>query len=356
MRLGYAVQKFSAISSLLEFDDLMEPNKLEGLAEGVRRGDRRKLSRAITIVESARQEDRAKTAALFGKFRVGNHREALRLGISGAPGVGKSTFINRLGTTLADQGSNIAVLAVDPTSERTKGSILGDKTRMADLIGRKNVYVRPTPTGLSLGGVPESAKDTVFLLEQAGFDVVIVETTGVGQSEISVANLTDIFLLLIAPAGGDDLQGVKRGILEFADFIIVNKLDGDLMEAASRTAAEYTSSMKLQAKRKEISSGHPKTLTISAIQNKGVDKVWREISDLADWRKVNEYWTTKRQSQERYWFRREIQSALVAMLERSPKITAMIREMENRISNGAIDRHCAVEQLSMYLRSRRLLD
>lgn len=334
----------------------MEPSKLEALAEGVRRGDRRELARAITIVESARQEDRAKTAALFGKFRIGNRREALRVGISGAPGVGKSTFINRLGTALADRGVDIAVLAVDPTSEKTKGSILGDKTRMADLIGRENVYVRPTPTGLSLGGVPASAKDTVFLFEQAGFDVVIVETTGVGQSEISVANLTDIFILLIAPAGGDELQGVKRGILEFADIVVVNKLDGDLKETASRTATEYASSVKLQAKRKELSSGHPKTLAISAMLDKGVDEVWREISDLADWRKANGYWTAKRHSQERHWFRREVQSALVAMLERSPTIGAMIGEMEDRIANGAIDRHRAVEELSKSIRERGLFE
>ena len=334
----------------------MEPSKLEALAEGVRRGDRRELARAITIVESARQEDRAKTAALFGKFRTKVRREALRVGISGAPGVGKSTFINRLGTALADQGFDIAVLAVDPTSEKTKGSILGDKTRMADLIGRENVYVRPTPTGLSFGGVPESAKDTVFLLEQAGFEVVIVETTGVGQSEISVANLTDIFILLIAPAGGDELQGVKRGILEFADLVIVNKLDGDLKEAASRTAAEYASSVKLQAKRKELSSGHPKTLAISAILDKGVSDVWREINDLADWRKANGYWTAKRHSQERHWFRREVQSALVAMLERSPTIGAMIGEMEDRIATGTIDRHRAVEELSKSIRERGLFE
>ena len=340
----------------MEFVDLMESNKLEALAEGVRRGDRRDLSRAITIVESTRREDRKDTAALFGKFRTGNRREALRVGISGAPGVGKSTFINRLGTALANRGINIAVLAVDPTSEKTKGSILGDKTRMADLIGRENVYVRPTPTGMSLGGVPESAKDTVFLLEQAGFDVVIVETTGVGQSEISVANLTDIFILLIAPAGGDELQGVKRGILEFADIVVVNKLDGDLKEAASRTAAEYASSVKLQAKRKELSSGHPKTLAISAILDKGVDDVWREISDLTDWRKSNGYWKAKRHSQERHWFRREIQSALVAMLERSPTIGAMIGAMEDRVSNGAIDRHRAVEELSKSIRERGLFE
>ena len=334
----------------------MEPNKLEALADGVRRRDRRDLSRAITIVESARQEDRAETAALLSKFRVGNRKEALRIGISGAPGVGKSTFINRLGTSLADQGVNIAVLAVDPTSEINRGSILGDKTRMADLIGRNNAYVRPTPTGLSLGGVPESAKDTVFLLEQAGFDVIVVETTGVGQSEISVANLTDIFLLLIAPAGGDELQGVKRGILEFADIVVVNKHDGDLKEAASSTAAEYASSMNLHAKRKELSSGHPKTLAISAMLDKGVDDVWREISDLADWRKANGYWITKRHSQERHWFRREVQSALIAMLERSPTISAMIGEMEDRIANGTIDRHCAVEELSKLIREQGLFE
>lgn len=334
----------------------MEPKKLEALAEGIRRGDRRVLSRAITIVESNRPENRADTAALFNKFHIGNRREALRVGISGAPGVGKSTFINSLGTALADRGINLAVLAVDPTSERTRGSILGDKTRMTDLVSRKNVYIRPTPTGLSLGGVPDSAMDTVYLLEQAGFDVVIVETTGIGQSEISVANLSDIFVLLIAPAGGDELQGVKRGILEFADIVIVNKFDGDLEEAALRTAAEYGSSMKLQIKRKEIPSAHPKTLLISATLDIGVEDAWHEISDLADWRRVHGYWIEKRLSQERHWFRREIRSALVAMLERSPTIGALIREMENRISNGAIDRHCAVEELSRAIRERGLLD
>ena len=341
---------------MLAFVDLMEPKKLEALADGIRRGTRRDLSQAITIVESTRPENREDSAALFSRFRIESRREALRVGISGAPGVGKSTFINSLGVALADKGVKVAVLAVDPTSERTQGSILGDKTRMADLVGRKNVYIRPTPTGLSLGGVPESAKDTVFLLEQAGFDIIIVETTGVGQSEISVANLTDIFVLLIAPAGGDELQGVKRGILEFADIVVVNKFDGDLKEAASRTAAEYESSMNLQPKRKEMPSAHPKTLLISAIRDIGVEDAWHEISDLADWRKAHGYWIAKRLSQERHWFRREVRSALVAMLERSPTIGALISEMESRVSNGAIDRHCAVEELSRAIREHGLLD
>ena len=214
------------------------------LADRIRTGDRRALARAITLVESGRSDHRAQADALLETLAK-DKREALRIGLSGTPGVGKSTFIESFGCLLTGQGLKVAVLAVDPSSTRSGGSILGDKTRMERLSRDPKAFIRPSPSQTELGGVARRTRDAVALCEAAGFDVVLIETVGVGQSETIVADMSDLFVLLLAPAGGDELQGVKRGIMEIADLILVNKADGELKSTAIRTVADYAGALRL---------------------------------------------------------------------------------------------------------------
>src|SRR5579871_345807 len=220
------------------------------LAAAVSAGDRRALARAITLVESTRKADQEAAEALLTALlpRTGG---AIRIGISGAPGVGKSTFIETFGKTLSGQGWRVAVFAIDPSSRRSGGSILGDKTRMEKLARDPKAFIRPSPAGATLGGVARRTRESVLLAEAAGFGIVLVETVGIGQSETSVADMTDIFLLLVAPGGGDDLQGIKRGVMELADLVVVTKADGDLEAAARRTEADYRAAMHLMRPRHE---------------------------------------------------------------------------------------------------------
>ncbi len=218
--------------------------KHEDLAESVIAGDRRALARAITLIESTRADHRAEAAALLDKLLPAAGK-SIRLGISGAPGVGKSTFIEAFGLHVIGQGHRVAVLAVDPSSKIGGGSILGDKTRMTDLATEERAFIRPSPAGGTLGGVARRTRESITAVEGAGFDVVVVETVGVGQSETAVADMVDMFVLMLQPGGGDDLQGMKRGIVELADLILVNKSDGELAAAAGRTAADYRHALHL---------------------------------------------------------------------------------------------------------------
>ena len=213
-------------------------------AEAVRAGDRRALARAITLVESERADHRAEAVALVDEL-LASTGGAVRVGITGQPGAGKSTFIEALGVHLVDAGHRVAVLAVDPSSTRSGGSILGDKTRMEELSRREEAYIRPSPSGRTVGGVARRTREALLLCEAAGFDVVIVETVGSGQSDVAVAELVDVFVLLVPPAGGDELQGIKRGIMELADVVVVTKADGDLVPAANRTAADHRHAVHL---------------------------------------------------------------------------------------------------------------
>ena len=233
------------------------------LAKGIPAGDRRSLARAITLVESARADHRAQAAELLST--LGTSRQALRIGLSGTPGGGKSTFIEAFGLMLTAMGKRVAVLAVDPSSARSGGSILGDKTRMEHLSRDPMAFIRPSPSQAQMGGVARRTREAVALCEAAGFDVVLIETVGVGQSETMVADMCDLFLLLLAPAGGDELQGVKRGIMEMADLILVNKADGDLKPAALRTMADYAGALHLLRKRPQDPAGFPKAMTVSAV-------------------------------------------------------------------------------------------
>ena len=248
-----------------------------GLADAVLNRDRRALARAITLVESTRPDHRADAEILLDKL-LPHAGRSLRLGVTGTPGVGKSTFINRLGTSLIDGGRRLAVLAVDPSSRTTGGSILGDKTRMGDLAGRPEVFIRPSPSGGIAGGVAIRTRDAITVCEAGGFDTVLVETVGVGQSETAVAGLTDLFLLLVGPGGGDDLQGIKRGVMELADLVAVNKADGDLADLATRTAAEYQAALHLvRPKRPGIETP---VMTCSSLTGDGLTELWTTLVEL----------------------------------------------------------------------------
>ena len=236
-------------------------------------GDRRALARAITLVESTTAADQKQSEELLDAM-LPQTGGAMRIGISGAPGVGKSTFIEAFGLHLTGQGKKVAVFAIDPSSRRGGGSILGDKTRMEKLSRDPNAYIRPSPAGTTLGGVARRTRECLLLAEAAGFDVVLVETVGVGQSETAVADMTDLFVLLASPGGGDDLQGIKRGVMELADLVLVTKADGDLMPAARRAVADYHAALHLM--RPSI-SGSPKVLAVSSIEGTGIDEAWHEM-------------------------------------------------------------------------------
>ena len=268
------------------------------LGDSILKGDRRALSRAITLVESRRADHRAQAAELLDRLAVAG-RQALRGGLSGTPGVGKSTFIESFGMMLIGRGLRVAVLAVDPSSARSGGSILGDKTRMDRLARERSAFIRPSPSQSHLGGVARRTREAVALCEAAGFDVVLIETVGVGQSETVVAEMSDLFLLLLAPAGGDELQGVKRGIMEMADLILVNKADGDLKPVATRTCSDYAGALRLLRKRPQDPEGFPKAMTVSAVEETGLEGAWDEMQALSDWRRENGFFDARRADQAR---------------------------------------------------------
>ena len=313
------------------------------LAEDVRAGKRRALARAITLVESTRPEHRAEATALLEHLRQSG-RMAIRIGLSGTPGVGKSTFIESFGLMLIAQGLRVAVLAVDPTSARTGGSILGDKTRMEQLARAPQAFIRPSPSQTHLGGVARRTREAVAICEAAGFDVVLIETVGVGQSETMVAEMSDVFLLLMAPGGGDELQGVKRGIMEVADMIVVNKADGDLAPAATRTCADYAGALRLLRRRPQDPEGYPKAMTVSALEQSGLRAVWDAARDLVDWRRAGGHLDAARAAQARFWFEAELREALLARLT-TPAARARLQELSDKVAHGRMTSARAVAQM-----------
>lgn len=305
---------------------------INDLGKRILAGDRRALARAITLVESQRADHRVQASQLLDHL-ARSGRSALRIGLSGTPGVGKSTFIESFGMMLIAQGLRVAVLAVDPSSTRSGGSILGDKTRMDRLSREPNAFIRPSPSQTHLGGVARRTREAVALCEAAGFDVVLIETVGVGQSETVVAEMSDLFLLLLAPAGGDELQGVKRGIMEMADLILVNKADGDLKPTAMRTCADYAGALRLLRKRPQDPPEYPKALMVSAVQETGLSEAWDEMQFLTKWRKENGHWMTRRADQARYWFLQEVRQALLARLN-TENARDMMDDFGNLVASG----------------------
>ncbi|MEN8837694.1 MAG: methylmalonyl Co-A mutase-associated GTPase MeaB, partial [Celeribacter marinus] len=250
-------------------------------------------------------------------------------------GVGKSTFIETFGMMLIREGLKVAVLAVDPSSSRSGGSILGDKTRMELLSREPHAFIRPSPSQLELGGVARRTREAVSLCEAAGYDIILIETVGVGQSETVVSQMSDLFLLLLAPAGGDELQGVKRGIMEIADMILVNKADGDLKAAANRTCADYAGALRLIRKRSYDPEGFPKAMTVSALQDNGLTEAWTDMQTLIDWRRAHGHFDARRARQAEYWFAQEIRFGLLGQLDREP-LKSMIAQLAGQVASGDI--------------------
>lgn len=315
---------------------------VDDLANRLIAGERRALARAITLVESNRDDHRAQAVTLLAAVK--NNKQALRIGLSGTPGVGKSTFIESFGLMLTGQGLRVAVLAVDPSSTRSGGSILGDKTRMERLSRDRCAFIRPSPSQTALGGVARRTREAVMLCEAAGYDVVLVETVGVGQSETMVAQMADLFVLLLAPAGGDELQGVKRGIMEIADLILVNKADGDLLPAANRTKADYAGALRLLRKRAQDPDGFPKAQLVSAITGDGLNEAWAEMQSLNDWRKQNGHWDNVRANQARHWFEEEVKLGLLAQLSKGDMVQRMTA-LGEKVAHGKITVSAAVGEI-----------
>ncbi len=301
------------------------------------------MARAITLVESTRSEHRALARALLAALPAPG--TSLRLGLSGTPGVGKSTFIEAFGMMCADAGHKVAVLAVDPSSSRSGGSILGDKTRMDRLSRHPNAFIRPSPSQSTLGGVARRTREAIALCEAAGFDLILIETVGVGQSETMVAEMTDIFLLLLAPAGGDELQGVKRGIMEIADIILVNKADGDLKTQATRTCADYAGALRLLRKRDGDPEDYPLARTVSAVTGDGLDEAWQTIQTLANWRRESGTTAARRKDQALTAFQREVETSLLSRLHDDPRTAALWSDLQAQIANGTRAPEEAAEHL-----------
>lgn len=319
------------------------------LAEKIVNQDRRALARAITLIESTKPEHRAQAADLMEALRRDDH-QAIRIGLSGTPGVGKSTFIESFGMMLTGQGLRVAVLAVDPSSARSGGSILGDKTRMERLSRDPNAFIRPSPSQTHLGGVARRTREAVAVCEAAGFDAVLIETVGVGQSETVVAEMSDLFILLLAPAGGDELQGVKRGIMEMADIILINKADGDLKPAATRTCSDYAGALRLLRKRPQDPEGFPKALMVSALQEDGLAKAWEEMTTLTAWRRDHGHFDGRRAAQAQYWFEQEVRQALLAQLE-TADARAEMQKLAEKVAGGELVPSLAAQEMLNRLKS-----
>ena len=322
------------------------------LAAAVGCGDRRALARAITLVESTRDDHREAAERLIESVGAGAGEQSVRLGISGAPGVGKSTFIEAFGLAVIERGHKVAVLAVDPSSKRGGGSLLGDKTRMAELARDPRGFIRPSPAGTTLGGVARRTREAILLAEAAGFDVVIIETVGVGQSETAVADMVDMFLLLLAPGAGDELQGLKKGIVELADLILVNKADGDLKAAALRAVAEYRHALHLL----RPGSRHWTTevRAISALTPEGIGEVWDLVERHRAAMTAAGEGAQRRASQARAALWREVGEGLIEAFRADRKIAPELTKVEARVAAGKESALSAARHLlGAFLKSKR---
>ena len=301
------------------------------LATDICAGDRRALARGITLIESSKSEDRQSANELLDILmpRSGN---SIRIGLSGVPGVGKSTFIESFGNLVIDEGHRIAVLAVDPTSSISGGSILGDKTRMETLSRRLEAFIRPSPAGDTLGGVTRHTRETICLVEAAGFDVILVETVGVGQSETAVAEMTDMFLLLLLPGGGDELQGIKRGIVELADLIVANKADGALKATAMSSAADYRSALGFLPARRE--DWQARVETCSALNGDGVSEIWQIIQEFRNTMQDSGALAQYREQQAIGWLWGEAAAMLKTKMMDDLALKSNVKTIESAVLNG----------------------
>jgi LAO/AO transport system kinase len=312
------------------------------LAQRVRNADRASLARAITLIESKRA-DHQKRAHQLVQALLPHTGQAVRVGITGAPGVGKSSTIDALGTHLTGKGHRVAVLAVDPSSTRTGGSILGDKTRMAQLAIDANAFVRPSPSSGTLGGVAAKTRETMLLCEAAGHDVVLVETVGIGQSETAVADMTDFFLALMLPGAGDELQGIKKGLVELADMIAVNKADGDNIPRARAAAAEYRAALHILTPRSP--NWTPPVITYSALTGDGIAELWSQVLTHRERMSASGEHAARRRDQQVKWMWAMLEERLFARLRSDPSLRARLPQIESAVADGRLSAMLAVEEI-----------
>jgi LAO/AO transport system kinase len=320
--------------------------RLVKFADAIRAGDRATLARAITLIESKRGDHRAEAHRLVQALLPFTGK-AVRLGITGAPGVGKSTTIDALGTYLTDKGHRVAVLAVDPSSTRTGGSILGDKTRMARLATEPHAFIRPSPSSGTLGGVAMKTRETMLVCEAAGFDVILVETIGIGQSETAVADMTDFFLVLMLPGAGDELQGLKKGIVELADMIAVNKADGDNVKRAKLAAAEYRAALNILTP--QSPNWSVPVVTYSALTGNGIADLWTQVLAHKEKMTASSELNERRRAQQVKWMWTMLEERLTARLRNDPAVRAKIRQAETQVAAGKLAPTLAVEEIAELL-------
>ena len=301
--------------------------------DGVLKCDRALLAQAITLIESLNDDHRATADAVLNELLI-QKQDSIRIGITGVPGVGKSTFIESFGKQLTSLDHKVAVLAVDPTSSRTGGSILGDKTRMQELSRDKNAFIRPSPTSGTLGGVTRVTRETIVLCEAAGFDVILVETVGVGQSEIMVSQMVDFFLALMLPGAGDELQGIKKGILEIADMIAVNKADGEMKNAANRAVMEYQHALDIL--NPKSANWKPRSLSCSAFTGDGLAAIWETICDYKRLLKDAGEWQEKRKSQQVEWMWAIIRERILSKIETNEKVQSLVPQLELQVAESKL--------------------
>ena len=305
----------------------------DGLLKKVQSGDRRALSQAITLIESSKKEHRIQAEDILKSLEIGK-KKTKRIAISGVPGVGKSTFIEALGEKLIERGHKVAVLAIDPTSPKSGGSILGDKTRMEKLSQNPQAYIRPSPTKTTLGGVSSKTREAIFLCEEAGHDIILVETVGVGQSEYLVSSMVDMFMVLMLPGAGDELQGIKRGILELADTAIVNKADGDNKIPAELAAKQYESAFHIIGR---DSFWQQNVMTCSALKKTGIDEVISNIESFFQQANQSNHFTQQRNDQLVSWFELDFKQKIENLIREDKKIAHHIANSTDLIKNGNIN-------------------
>ncbi|ETN96039.1 methylmalonyl-CoA mutase metallochaperone MeaB [Zhouia amylolytica] len=314
----------------------------EELSAAIISGDKVALSRAITLIESTNPDHTQKANKII-EACLPYANNSVRLGITGVPGVGKSTFIESFGSYLTTKGKKVAVLAVDPSSSISKGSILGDKTRMEELVKNENAFIRPSPSGDSLGGVARKTRETIILCEACGFDTIIIETVGVGQSETAVHSMVDFFLLLKLAGAGDELQGIKRGIMEMADAILINKADGDNIGRAKQAKIEFTRALHLYPPKEN--GWIPKVLTASAIENKGIEKTWQLIVKFINHSQSNDSFNRKRAQQNKQWLLQTINERLKSSFYNHPTIKERLKNQLDLLENNKVSPFAAAEYL-----------
>ena len=310
--------------------------------EGIRKGDRLTLSRAITLIESRNPNDLPQAEAVLQGV-LAHTGKAVRIGITGVPGVGKSTFIESFGSHLTQQGKKIAVLTIDPSSQKTKGSILGDKTRMEELARDPNAFIRPSASGSALGGVSNKTREVMLLCEAAGFDVILIETVGVGQSETLVHGMVDFFLLLMLAGAGDELQGIKKGIMEMAHAVVINKADGENVKAAKRAKVEYQNALHLFPA--DASGWYPQVKTCSSLQSQGIAEIWAMILQHAEQMKANGYLVKNRQQQQLSWFKENLQELLANQFYSNEAIQEALPAIQKQVASGDLPALNAAHQL-----------